>query len=73
MFMSVPFLILEDRSWDRTTVCSKAQLSSLSEAPSEDVVLHGMPGPPSYEGVGGGSQDALTCGQKQQALTCLAG
>lgn len=73
MFVSEPFVILEDRSWDHTTVCSKPQLSSLSLAPSEDAVLHRTPGPPSYQGFGGGSQDALTLGHKRQATTCLVG
>lgn len=73
MFMSEPFLILGDRSWDHTTVCSKPPMSSLSVAPPEDLVLHRMPGPLSYEGFGERSQDALTFGHKQQATTCLAG
>lgn len=70
MFMSEPFLILGDRSWDHTTVCSKPPMSSLSVAPPEDLVLHRMPGPLSYEGFGERSQDALTFGHKQQAKSC---
>lgn len=40
-------------------------------SPSEDGVMHGMPGPPTYEGFGEGRQDNLTFDYKQQGTSLV--